>query len=62
MIRNVLESIGGIQLFPIIALALFLAVFGGMTFWAIRLRKPYINHMGGLPLEDDSAMNRENER
>jgi len=55
MIRNVLESITGIQIYPIISLILFVAVFGGMTLWAICLRRPYVKHMGNLPLEDDSS-------
>jgi len=56
MIRNVLESINGVQIYPIISLILFFTVFGGMTFWAIRLRRPYIRHMGNLPLEDNSSL------
>jgi hypothetical protein len=55
MIRNVLESINGIQIYPIISLILFLPVFGGMMLWALRLRRTYINEMGNLPLEDDHS-------
>jgi len=61
MIRNVLENITGIQIYPIISLVLFVAVFGGMTFWAIRLRRPYINHMGNLPLDDDHSCSHKEE-
>lgn len=58
MIRNVLENIGGIQIYPIVSLILFLLVFGGMTLWALRLRRPYVNHMGNLPLEDETPITR----
>lgn len=52
MIRGVLESIHGIAFLPLIGLVLFLAVFTGMTIWALSLRKPYLDHMGQLPLHD----------
>ncbi|HMP71956.1 MAG TPA: cbb3-type cytochrome c oxidase subunit 3 [Kiritimatiellia bacterium] len=54
MIRNALEHIQGIAILPIIGLLLFFAVFTGMLIWAIRMRKPYIDHMGNLPLNDGS--------
>ncbi len=53
MIRSVLEHIHGIAMLPSLALILFLAVFAGMTLWALRLRRPYVEHMGNLPLEKD---------
>jgi len=53
MIRNVLEHIQGLATLPSLALILFLAVFIGMGIWALRLRSPYIEHMGKLPLEKD---------
>ena len=55
MIRNVLEHISGISLLPIIGLLLFFLVFTSMTVWALRLRRPYIKHMGNLPLDDDQS-------
>jgi cbb3-type cytochrome oxidase subunit 3 len=54
MIRNALEHIQGISILPIIGLLLFFAVFTGMLIWVIRMRKPYIDHMGNLPLKDGS--------
>lgn len=53
MIRNVLENIAGIQIYPIISLILFVAVFIGMALWAMRLRRNYSEYMGKLPLEDE---------
>ena len=58
MIRNVLEHINGIATLPVFALILFFLVFAGMTCWAMRLRRPYIDHMGQLPLDDDSTSTR----
>jgi len=53
MIRNALEHIQGIATLPILALILFFLVFTGMSYWAMRLRRPYIDHMGNLPLDDN---------
>jgi cytochrome c oxidase cbb3-type subunit 3 len=53
MIRSALQHIDGLALFPVLGLILFLAVFIGMTVYALRLRGAHIEHMGHLPLEDD---------
>jgi cytochrome c oxidase cbb3-type subunit IV len=55
MIRNVLENITGIQIYPIISLVLFVSVFVGMTWWAMRLHRNFSDYMGNLPLEDDNG-------
>lgn len=62
MIRNVLESISGVAIYPVISLVLFVTVFFGMTWWALRLRRPYVNHMGNLPLEEDTTSRKEIEQ
>jgi cbb3-type cytochrome oxidase subunit 3 len=54
MIRNVLEHINGIAVLPLVGLVLFFLVFCGMTWWAFRLRRSYVDHMGHLPLEKDA--------
>lgn len=53
MIRNVLESIGGISVFPAVSLVLFVLVFAGVVVWAIRLNRRHLEHMRHLPLTDD---------
>ena len=53
MIKNVLESISGIDIFPIISLVLFALVFGLMLVWVFRLDKKTVSHMKNLPLEDE---------
>lgn len=54
MIRNVLEQIGGIGLYGIIALLLFASVFAGMLLWVLRMKPPYLNSMRQLPLSGDT--------
>jgi hypothetical protein len=53
MYRDVLQSIAGIEIYPIIALILFLAagVFIGIRVW--RMDKHEIEHLSRLPLRDD---------
>jgi hypothetical protein len=55
MIENVVRSVGGIAMFGIFSICLFFAFFIGMTLWASRLKKNYLNSMEGLPLEDGTT-------
>lgn len=55
MIRNVLQSIVGVEVFPVISLILFLFVFTVMLVWAIRKDKQYLEELARLPLEDDAV-------
>lgn len=53
MIENVLSAIGGIGVYDTISICLFMLVFCGVLVWAIRLKKPMLDQMSSLPLEDD---------
>jgi hypothetical protein len=55
MIRNVLQSIAGVEIFPVISLILFLLVFGVMLVWAMRRDKLYLTELAQLPLKDDEV-------
>jgi hypothetical protein len=55
MIQNVLRAIGGIGVFDTISICLFVLVFGGALVCAARLKKPYVNAMSVLPLQDDGG-------
>ena len=59
MIKNVLTSMGQSGVFGIIALAMFLGFFIGMLIWAFRLKKPYLNSMGYLPVDSEDHLNEE---
>ncbi|MCU0770194.1 MAG: hypothetical protein MUE94_00290 [Verrucomicrobia bacterium] len=52
MIQNVLRHLGGIENYGIVSLLLFLACFLGMLIWALCLRKPFLEAMSHLPLEN----------
>jgi hypothetical protein len=44
-------------MFGIISICLFFAFFSGLLLWAALLKKPYLNSMRELPLEDETASN-----
>jgi hypothetical protein len=54
MIENVLHHIGGVGNYGVLSIFLFFGCFLAVSLWALRLKKPYLNSMSGLPLEDDT--------
>ena len=53
MIKNILTDIAGIELFPIIALVLFLTVFVVITVRVLRMDQKHVDKMGSMPLDID---------
>lgn len=51
MYKNVLESISGIEIYPIISLTIFFTVFAVMIWWVVKRDKRYIEEMASLPLD-----------
>lgn len=54
MYKNVLQSIEGITIYPIISLIVFGLFFIIMLIWIIRADKNYLARMSNLPLEPDA--------
>jgi cbb3-type cytochrome oxidase subunit 3 len=52
MIRNVLESIQGVGIYPVVSLILFTTFFAGMLIAVFRLKKSTIQYASRLPLDD----------
>lgn len=52
MVENVLSRMGGVGMYGVISVVLFFAVFIGVLVWMIGLKKPYLEEMRALPLED----------
>lgn len=52
-IKKYAESMSGIDVYPNIALALFLVVFIGMVIFALKANKNYIHELEQLPLNDN---------
>ena len=53
MIRNVLESIEGIGIFPTISLIIFVLAFVVMIVWVTRLDRKDVDRMSRIPLDND---------
>lgn len=51
MYTEILRSIDGIGIFPVIALMLFAGVFGGVLIWAVRADKTQLAAQAALPLD-----------
>ena len=59
MYKEVLRSIDGAEIFPIIALILFFAFFVGITIWAYKRDKKTVDEIANMPLDDmsDQSLN-----
>lgn len=57
MIQNVLRAIGGVEVYGIISVCLFFAVFVVAAIFAFTHKKPFCKTMSALPLDDgETAM------
>ncbi len=48
-----METIDGIEIFPIISFVIFFSFFIALLFWVYKIDKSYINHIEKLPFEED---------
>jgi hypothetical protein len=49
--RHYLESITGVEIYPLISLVIFFLFFTGLILWAWKANKSYITAMKNIPLE-----------
>lgn len=61
MYKNVLQTIEGIGIFPLISMFIFMAVFLAAVIWFFRADKNYLQHMAQLPLERNRQRNNHDE-
>jgi cytochrome c oxidase cbb3-type subunit IV len=61
MIKNVISSLGGVDVYGIISICFFFAFFIGMLIWAFRLKRSYLDSMRELPLDDGSVQSSKTE-
>ena len=52
MKRLVLESIEGVEIYPIISLVLFMSMFTVVLIYVFRADKSFIKRMAALPVDD----------
>ena len=53
MYKDVLSSIEGIDIYPIISLLIFVVFFAGLIIWVARMDKNKLRELAALPLEGD---------
>lgn len=51
-VKNHMESIAGIEIYPIISLIIFFTFFVLLFWWVFTAKKDYINEVSNLPLEN----------
>jgi len=50
--KNYMESISGIEIYPIISLLIFFTFFMGLFWWVATTKKEYIEEVSNLPLDN----------
>lgn len=51
-VKSHLESITGIEIYPLISLVIFFTFFVLLTWWVVTAKKDYINKVSNIPLEE----------
>ena len=52
MYGDILRRIAGIEVFPVVSLVIFVAVFAGVLIWAARADRRRLDVLAALPLSD----------
>lgn len=53
-VKNHMESITGIEIYPLISLMIFFIFFVALFWWVITAKKEYITKVSQLPLENEN--------
>lgn len=56
-IKHNMETISGIEIYPIISLLIFFLFFVGLYVWVFTYKKDKITEMSNLPFEDQDMAN-----
>lgn len=56
-IKHNMETISGIEIYPIISLLIFFLFFVGLYVWVFTYKKEKITEMSNLPFEDQDMAN-----
>lgn len=51
-IKHHMESIDGIEIYPIISLCIFMLFFAGLIYYVVRADKKHIKDISNYPLQD----------
>ncbi|WP_345192536.1 CcoQ/FixQ family Cbb3-type cytochrome c oxidase assembly chaperone [Algibacter agarivorans] len=53
-VKNHMESIAGIEIYPMISLLIFFTFFVLLFWWVITAKKDYIKNVSNLPLDNQN--------
>ncbi|WP_242086742.1 CcoQ/FixQ family Cbb3-type cytochrome c oxidase assembly chaperone [Aestuariivivens sediminis] len=53
-VKNHMESISGVEIYPIISLLICFIFFVVLTWWVITAKKDYIKKVSNLPLDNQN--------
>ncbi|MEQ3662128.1 MAG: CcoQ/FixQ family Cbb3-type cytochrome c oxidase assembly chaperone [Flavobacterium sp.] len=51
-IKHNLETISGVEIYPIISLVIFFTFFVGLFFWVLSYKKDKIKELSEMPIKD----------
>ncbi|HOD09950.1 MAG TPA: cbb3-type cytochrome c oxidase subunit 3 [Flavobacterium sp.] len=52
-IKHNMETIAGVEIYPIVSLVIFFSFFVGLTIWVSSYRKEKIEELSNIPLKDN---------
>ena len=55
-VKHNLETIAGVEIYPIISLSIFFTAFVLFTVWAMAYSKETLNTVSNLPLNDEESL------
>ncbi|MES2765431.1 MAG: CcoQ/FixQ family Cbb3-type cytochrome c oxidase assembly chaperone [Bacteroidota bacterium] len=53
MYKNILQSITGIEIYPILSLAIFFGIFACVMIWFFKVSKEHLEKMSNIPLDNN---------
>jgi len=56
-VKNYMDSISGIEIYPIISLIIFFTFFVILFWWVFTAKKDYIKTVSNLPLDNNNNQN-----
>ncbi|WP_274474541.1 CcoQ/FixQ family Cbb3-type cytochrome c oxidase assembly chaperone [Mangrovimonas aestuarii] len=54
-VKNHMDSISGIEIYPIVSLLIFFIFFVLLFWWVLTAKKEYINKVSNLPLDNTNT-------
>ena len=52
-IKHNMETIAGVQIYPVLSLLIFFFFFCGLAFWVASYKREKIEELSNIPLKDD---------